>query len=340
MSKRLLYISVHSVLEYDELTLFTELGYDCFSLGAYTNPEGHWELPRPGIRGMKIRPDLIEMTRDMPRTELTWEFLNNFDIVVVMDGYAAPEILERNWELLREKKVILRTIGQSLPGREKRFAKLKKSGLKIVRYSPAEERIPDYAGEHALIRFYKDPEEFTAWNGNIKQVINFTQTLKGRRDFCGYDALMEVGAGFPFKVYGNGNEDLGEFNGGTLPYENMKGAMRDCRVFLYGGTWPASYTLSFIEAMMTGMPIVAVGKETWKHRDHPTIKLYEIPQIISNGDDGFYSDNTVELKGYIQRLLDDREYALKIGSKARTKAINLFGKETIKQQWATFLGGL
>jgi hypothetical protein len=35
---RLLYLSAHSVLEFDEVSLFRELGHYVFSPGAYVNP--------------------------------------------------------------------------------------------------------------------------------------------------------------------------------------------------------------------------------------------------------------------------------------------------------------
>jgi hypothetical protein len=337
---RILYISIHAVLEYDELCMLTELGYDCFSLGAYTDPAGHQSLPRPGIGGMVKKPYLETLSQNMPRTELSSEFVDHFDVIIVMDGYGAPEIIERNWPLFSTKKVIWRTIGQSIPEKERRMEKYRRAGMKIIRYSPAEEELEFYQGADALIRFYKDPKEFGNWNGNTLRVINLTQSLKARRDFCGYDITMRVGPGFPFKVYGTGNEDLGEFSGGELTYDAMKGVLRDCRVFFYCGTWPASYTLSFVEAMMTGIPIVSVGDETWRHKDHPRVKLFEVPHILRQGDEGFVFDNVDALKSAIQRLFDDHDYAKEISAKAREKAIRLFGKENVAPQWQSFMESL
>lgn len=334
---KILYISVHAILEYDELSLFTELGHACFSLGAYTDPKGHHSLPRPGIAGMVERPDLMEMVKDVPRTELPLEFIEQFDAIVIMDGNGAPNVIERNWEKIKHKKVIWRTIGQSLPETERKMKQFKREGMKVVRYSPMEEKIDGYIGADALIRFYKDPDEFGNWNGNTRQVINFSQSLKGRRDFCGYDTIMNAGMGFPFKVYGTGNDNLGEWNGGELSYDGMKGAMRDCRVYLYGGTWPASYTLSLMEAMMTGIPIVAAGTDLWKLHNRRDVDLYEVTKIIERGEEGFWSSDVNELKKYIADLLDNQELARSIGERGRQKAIKLFGKAQIKEQWNGFL---
>lgn len=335
---KILYISCHSVLEYDELLLLTEMGHECFSLGgAYMDPRGHISLPRPGIPNMTLREDLIELANKFPRTEIPESFLDLFDLIIVMH---VPDVILQNWPRFKGRKVIWRTIGQSTPNTEKQLRKCRDEGLKIVRYSPLELKLPNYIGEDAMIRFYKDENELKDWTGTDKKVINFSQTLKGRRDFCGYDAIMKLGPGFPFKVYGNGNEDLGEFNGGTLSYELLKGQLRDSRVSLYGGTWPASYTLSFIEAWMTGIPVVAVGQDIWKHKDNSDVKIYEVQKLISHGDNGFWSDDLTMLRMNIQRLLDDDAYAKKIGDAGRAEAINIFGKGKIKSQWESYLGSL
>lgn len=335
---KLLYISVHEILEYDELLLFTELGYECFSLGgAYMDPRGHSILRRPGIPNMEYNEELVKTATTFPRTEIPEDFLDLFDVIVVMHS---PDVIIQNWKKFKNRKVVWRSIGQSTPEVERQLSKFKDDGLKIVRYSPSEKRIPGYIGEDAMIRFYKDPEAYSNWNGTDLKVINFTQTLKGRRNFCGYDMLMKVGMGFPFKVYGPGNEDLGEFNGGLLPYEFMNGQLRDARVYLYGGTWPACYTLSFMEAWMTGIPVVSVGSATWRHKDHPQMNIFEVPELIEDGVNGFVSDNPEMLKLRISQLLNDYELAFKIGNSGREAAIKYFGKNTIKDQWKSFFDTL
>lgn len=334
------YISCHAILEYDEVSLFTELGHQVFSNGVYMYPEGHPLLPRPGIKNGAFFPELIDLARRVPKTELPKELIEPFDVIIIMDGHHVPDILRLNWTSMRHKKVVLRMIGQSLPGKEKALQEYVDEGLKVVRYSPMEANLKNYARSEAIIRFYKDPEEFHNWNGNDLKVVNTSQTLKGRRDFCGYDFMMKVGPGFPFKVYGSGNEDLGEFNGGEIPYELLKGQLRDARVFLYGGTWPASYTLGFIEAWMTGIPVVSINKDLWKHKDNSDIDLFEIPKLIATGDNGFVARDVVHAKEIIERLLGQDDYARKIGEAGRQEAIRVFGKEKIKGEWNALLNKL
>jgi glycosyltransferase involved in cell wall biosynthesis len=108
-------------------------------------------------------------------------------------------------------------------------------------------------------------------------------------------------------------------------------------VYFYTGTYPASYTLNFIEAFMTGIPIVAIGERLGNSPFELGQKTYEIPDIITQATDGFYSDDPAELRGVIQRLLDDESLARFISKNARKRAIELFGKDRIKLLWKEYL---
>jgi hypothetical protein len=183
------YISDHSVLEYDEVQLLLDLGHEVFSNGAYLDPAGHITLPRPGLRGAKSYPHYVELARSTPRTDMPLELIEPFDVVIVMHS---PNVIVQNWSKLREKTVVWRSIGQSVPGIEQRLAACREDGLKIVRYSPKEENIPGFIGSDAMIRFYKDEDEYKGWTGELPQVVAFAQSLKGRREFCHYEEISGV----------------------------------------------------------------------------------------------------------------------------------------------------
>lgn len=333
---KILYISCHQVLEYDEVKLLHELGYDVFSTGTYAFPKYRAGMIRPGIDTLPHYPDLeryastiVSSGYNIPQELIDWA-----DTIIFMH---LPEALEKNWTKLKHKTVIFRSIGQCVPHQEAKLVTMRAEGLKIVRYSPKEANIGNYAGMDAMIRFYKDPEEFSGYNGNNQTVINFTQSIMQRRDFCFYDQIMSLLHGFDSKIYGTGNENIGVLNGGEQPFSEMKRLMRDSRVFVYGGTWPASYTLSFIEALMTGIPVVALGVNIVQSTRFETIKFYEVSDIIQNGYNGFISDNMQDLRANIELLLKDHELAKKIGRHGRETAVELFSKKKIRLEWDTFL---
>ena len=337
---KILYLSCHSILEFDEVALLTELGHDVFSPGAYMNPEDPGDASlRPGLFNLKYDEEDVRMWHALHRQGkdnkecLTKEFVDRFDLIIVMH---LPKWVTINWPVMKHKPVIWRTIGQSISGNEATLKPFRNNGLKIVRYSPRERTIPGYIGEDILIRFYKDPEEYKGWTGEDANVVAFGQHMK-RRDFaCNFTAFEEATRPFPRKLYGPESENF-DFGTGKVTYPELKEAMKTNRCLWYAGTHPASVTLTWIEATMTGMPPVCVGKNLGNAKYFPGHELYEIPYIVENGVTGFVTDNISEMQTYIKMLLNDHKFAQEISKNVRAQAIELFGKEKIAAQWKAYI---
>ncbi|MCR4290485.1 MAG: hypothetical protein NUV86_09535 [Candidatus Scalindua sp.] len=334
---KILYIPAHSILEYDEVRLLSELGHDVFSMDSYRNPASPIDVKRPPILGMEYHEYLDRLVSQCSRENLHEELISWADILIFMH---IPQWVYMNWNKIKHKKVIWRSIGQSSPNVESALFIAKSQGLKIVRYSPAEENIRGYIGSHAMIRFYKDPLEFGDYNGDTNKVITMAQNMRTPRSAsCNWNTWEASTEGFDRMVYGPGNEDTG-CDGGRLPYEDLKAQYRNNRVYFYTGTYPASYTLNFIEAMMTGIPIVSIGKTVANIDPMGGIDAFEVDKIIQNGKNGFISNEVPELREMIQRLIDDKSLAKKIGDAGRETAIELFGKNKIMEEWKGFLESL
>lgn len=328
---KMLYLDCHSVLAYDEIKLFTEMGHEVFSLGgSYFNTNAPADPKRPEITG-PVQQHLMDIVCQCSKDNIHPELIEWADVIYVMHR---DDWIINNWAKMKQKKVIWRTIGQSVPLMEHRLALCRSEGMKIVRYSPKEESIMGYIGHDAVIRFYKDESEFCGWVGNEPSVCTIAQAMKKRGKYCGFDIFNTITEGFPRVVYGPGNEDTG-CDGGQLSYEDLKTAYRKHRVYFYTGTYPASYTLNFIEALMTGIPIVAIG-DSYANLAEYIMNAYEIPSIIQNGVNGYYSDDPDQLKGWIKMLLEDPVKAKEIGENGRKTAIELFGKQNIKKLWEVF----
>ena len=335
---RIAYLSCHSILEHDELTLLTELGHEVFSHGAYLDPAGHAGLPRHGIEGMKAHPELAEITRANPaKTALPQELIDWADIILIMHE---PQWVISNWNRIKSKPVVWRTIGQSTAKTEALMKPYADQGMKIVRYSPKERSFPNFAGEHALLRFYKDEDTFSGWTGETHDVVTFAQTLKGRRQFCHYDTLFEVLSLFDgSKVYGSGNDDLGGLNGGEVPFRRQLELMRQSRVLLYAGTWPAPYTLTFLEAMMMGLPIVSISKTLAHLPQFEPLDFFECDEILAQIG-GAVCDSASGMAIAVQRFRVNDDMAREVSASQRMLAKEMFGKKKIMPQWKEFLDGL
>jgi glycosyltransferase involved in cell wall biosynthesis len=328
------YLSCHSILEYDEVQLLTDLGHEVFSNGAYLDPAGHITLPRPAIKNAARYDDYIPFAMNFPKTKLPDELIEPFDVIIVMHS---PDVIIHNWERIKHKKVIWRTIGQSTSGVESSLKPMREQGLKIIRYSPNERRISNYIGEDALIRFYKDEDELSGWHGNGGGVVSFAQSLKGRRSHCHYDEVIAVMEKFNGIVYGPGNDDLGQYNGGAVPYETQIKKMQEARVMPYGGTAPASYTLSFIEALMMGLPIVAINNQM--ANIIYDFDFYEVEEILRSIG-GIVCGTIDEMISQTEELLNNESYAKEVSDRQRAYAIDVFGKKKIIKQWEEFLSNI
>jgi hypothetical protein len=340
---KLLYLSCHQVLEFDEIALFHELGIEVFSAGDYL---------RPGQTNGPLRPSLPQLPTNFddlaafnaltkpgcdPRDSLTRNFVDRFDAVLVMH---VPRWIVHNWEAMRHKPVIWRTIGHSWPEIEFTMQSYRGDGLNIVRYSPAERRLPNYAGEDALIRFYKDPVEWGGWTGERPVFVCFSGAMPQRAEHCNFPAFRKVSDSLPCELFGIGNEAAGAVCRGCLTYDEMRAVLRSSRACFYTGTFPACYTLGFIEAWMTGIPVVAIGPRIYASPNAAVSDWYEIPQLIEHEINGFVSDDYNELRSCLKCLLAHWDYAREVSQAGRASAISHFDKAIVRDQWGRFFSGL
>lgn len=336
---KILYMSCHEILEYDELKMFSELGHEVYSLGAYTHPGGDENRKRPGLPSLPYNPHFIELATRYGK-ELHPEMLEGMDMVMVMH---VPDFLLNNQAVLfdfmnRGGRVVWRSIGQSIPHVERQLLQFRLNGMEVVRYSPMEDTIAENIGKDMMIRFGKDPDEYLGWNGRNPKAVNFTQSLRQRGEFCGYETIRQVGAKIPLTVYGPGNDNLGKMGGGLVSYEEQRQILRDNRLYLYTGTYPASYTLGFIEAWMTGIPILAVGPKLGNGPMFPGQQTYEVAQLIGDFF-GAASDNVDALIAIAKHLLSDHGAAKEYSDLSSQKARRMFSTTVIKPLWESFFTG-
>lgn len=340
---KILYYSVHGVLEYDELLLFHQMGHEVFSLGLYFDhdPDGP---PRPDIHirprpPFKTDPALLAKFKetgcaraypnDRSNTVLTPAFLREFDLFVVMhDG---PFIAE-NWEVLRHVPVVWRTIGQGLDVFEPLMRGPKATGLKIVRYSPHEERAPAYAGQDALIRFYRDEALYGPWNGNRKAALHYTTSFSARYPEE-YRLFRETVRGLDYALGSGGNEDDPKAIG-YHSYEEQREMLRDHRAYFYCCAFSIPYNLAYIEALMSGTPMVVYHDADMAraHRGY-----YEASALIEDGVSGLVVTSPDQGRDVLTRLFADDAFAASISTGGRRRAMELFSRENAVRNWTWFL---
>ena len=328
----------HAIEEYDQIKLLSGLGYDVFSIGGYIDPAHPHDDKRPGLPDAPFHPELKAVVDALgtpdnltaAKEHIPDEILDWADVVIV-HHYEHKWIVPQ-WERIRSsgKRIIWRTVGQSVEHNERMMAPLHAQGLEIIRYSPKEWNIPGFAGSDALIRFYKDPAEFTGWTGVDPVVINVTQNLRQRDPYTNWGFWNEATSGLNRLALGPGSEAIG--GPGALTYDDMKAWLRKARCYLYTGTQPASYTLGLIEAMMTGIPVVSIGPE------HMGIFPYS-PLLFEGHELAWISsDQPDEAHRLLSVFLRSHAAAEDVSASVRQRAISLFGMATIAAQWKAYLG--
>lgn len=350
----------HSIEEYDQLRLLHSLGYGVFSLGGYIDPAHPHDPKRPALPEVPMVPvvkaavdslgtadNLGAAQSHIPDAILDW--LGD-DGVIIYHHHLGR--LFGQWPRLSawrkgssRRRIIWRTVGQSVEGNERDAAPYRADGLEIVRYSPKERNIPGYAGEDALIRFWKDPAEWGGWTGEDATVIQFAQSFGARWEWCNRLWWEQATDGLPRAVYGPDSEEL-PYGRGTLSLDAMRARLRTARVYAYSGTQPASYTLALIEAMMTGIPAVSITPRFMQIFRPYGPDLFEGHEIAGFAGEGperpeqHLSDEQViaNTRDMLRNLLQYHEHAATVGAWQRERAIELFGRDTIGAQWKAFLG--
>lgn len=269
--------------------------------------------------------------------ELGHEVLMGLDHI--NDEYDAAIVVHKpvyyqyfNKLLSRKIPVYYRTIGQCTAGTEQDIQQMRKMGIKIIRYSATESYLPCYGGHDYLVKFHKDQDIWKGWTGEDVQVCGFGKKVLERKDFLSYDIWKDVTRGFNRKWFGTHNDNL-DVPHEAIPEDNLISTLARQRCVVYTGTWPAPYTLGFIELMMMGVPMICIGENLWYNKSNFLKGLYAIPRIINDGIEGYVSNSTSEIRQAIDNLLYDHELAKVISQNGRERAIELFGKEVVKEQW-------
>jgi glycosyltransferase involved in cell wall biosynthesis len=107
-------------------------------------------------------------------------------------------------------------------------------------------------------------------------------------------------------------------------YADLQRAFRRARVYLHDGE--QEYTITLIEAMMTGMPLVSFAV--------PGIERY-----VVHGHNGFVGRTAVEIREYCRLLLADADLAHAMGAASRAMAEREYDERRWRADWIRIIDG-
>ena len=340
---RVLYYGGHQALAFEDILMFRELGWEVFPMGAYFPGLPPRSPFRPALTWSEqelrladdFRADGCSFEEGVePKPRLTRRFVERFDVVVYVYDV---DLIEAEWEALSARPVVWRTIGQILAAHETKAAGLRGRGLRIARWAMTERRVPLYAGDDEVIRSSKDLRVHGAWLGSDAPFI-LTCSNAFRLRYPGEYEFFDAAVGdLPAVVTGDANAGLPRCIG-VVDFERQIGLMQAARAYFYCHGSAIPYTLNFVEAWITGVPVIALARGA--RVEGCDLEYNEVADLVEHGRTGFLVATPAEGADVCRMLLADAELARTVAAASRARAEAVFGRDTVARQWSSFLNRL
>ena len=156
-----------------------------------------------------------------------------------------------------------------------------------------------------------------AYHGDLARGLVVINHLARRGRRLGADVFLEARAQVPLELVGMDAEALGGL--GEVEHAALPAFAARYR-FMFSPIRYSSLGLAVIEAMMVGMPIVALATT-------------EMATVIVTGESGFIDTNVAPLLAAMQELVRDPGLARRLGARARQRALERFGIERFSADW-------
>ena len=184
-----------------------------------------------------------------------------------------------------------------------------------------------------VIHFGKDSDEWYGWRGDEDSVLYMANSLAQRAEACHLSVFEKSILPSRWWLGGDNNQQFGS-RARRFSFDELKEQMKRSRLFFNLGTVPACYTLSVVEAAMTGMPIIT----TWY--DHPEVcGLYAVPDLFGKGCIVLNSPSSKHMERLLSGGWLNRRKIMQMSMEARKVAVNRFSNHVIDPQWDRFIRG-
>ena len=155
------------------------------------------------------------------------------------------------------------------------------------------------------------------YRGDLDRGLVVINNIRSRGRRLGGDIFEHVRRSVPLDLVGMGTQEAGGL--GEVEHARLPAFSAPYRFFFN----PIRYTslgLAVIEAMMIGMPVVALATT-------------EMSTVIRNGISGYIDTNVETLVARMQELVKDPDHARRLGEGARRYARERFGIERFADDW-------
>ena len=192
--------------------------------------------------------------------------------------------------------------------------------LQLVFISPAKQSDWDLPGHVTLPGI--DLEDYAGYDGDETRVLSVGNFMPQRDLMLGYSTQRQLLRGLPWTLLGlNPPETGARF---TRSWEDLKHCFRSHRAYLNTTVdgYEDGYNLAMLEAMATGMPVVSTANAS---------------SPISDGTNGFVSNDLPYLSRQLRLLLERHELARGLGQAARETVGQEFPIAAFVERWNAVL---
>jgi glycosyltransferase involved in cell wall biosynthesis len=155
------------------------------------------------------------------------------------------------------------------------------------------------------------------YEGSLDRGLTVVNHLARRGRRLGGDVFLRARDALPIDLVGMGAEEMGGL--GEVLHGDLSAFSAKYR-FLFNPIRYTSLGLAVIEAMMIGMPVVALATT-------------EMATVIENGKSGYAGTDVDGLIDHMRELLREPALARRMGQHARAYALERFGIERFIADW-------
>lgn len=305
--------SCHASLEYDQALMFLRMGHlvaGSFDVGSNQ---------RPKIKGVT---DVSYPLEDAIE--------GGADMVVLHQVEDYSHVFECSCKAMGKRPVILHAFGQGCKTQHAHTVRVcvDNKNAYVVAYS-----ITDYnrfmemgmpIEKCAMIRFGKELSEFKGdWTGRMPVCYMTCNSILRRGDGCGISVVKNLieASTIPLLITGRETSQV-SLGVDDLSYAGMRNLYKQARCYLAIGTQPAPYTLTPVEAMCSGTPVVAYNNGCG---------------IVNEGFPVLVANSAREINDTVSALIENRQYASMWSIRSLNYAKENFEMEIVANQWQDFM---
>lgn len=173
-------------------------------------------------------------------------------------------------------------------------------------------RTPTRVVEHGVLA-----DDSVVYDGRLARGVAVVNNLNRRGRRLGADIFAALRARVPIDLVGMDAESSGGL--GEIRNPELPAFLAQYRFYFHPVRW-TSLGLSLIEAMMVGLPVIALATT-------------ELVTVIRNGESGFIDTDPERLAEYMELLLRYPDTARRLGAGARRAARERFGINRFIADW-------